>query len=146
MIALLWLSAKMAWLTSGISRLLFISRRIAKWSLKILFPVPPRDFDSIVDDLLEEASANGVRASDWQNHSINFTGMNIYLMPEFHRIACPVMFIQGDKDVAVKPEYTAEAVNRIPEAKLIMLENHGHWPNRQSPEKVNRIILDFLDS
>lgn len=142
---LLWLSAKLTWLTSGISRLLFINRRTAKWSLKYMFPVLPQDFDSIVDNVLEEFSANGARASDWQNHSIGFLKMNVYLMPELHRITCPALFIQGDKDVAVKPKYTVEAVTKIPQSKLIVLENQGHWPNRQSPEKVNTIILDFLN-
>jgi pimeloyl-ACP methyl ester carboxylesterase len=143
---LLWLSAKLSWLTNGISRLLFINRKIAKWSLKHMFPVLPQDFDSIVDDVLEEASANGVSASDWQNHSIGFLKMKVYLMPELHRITCPALFIQGDKDIAVNPKYTIEAANKIPDAKLVMLENHGHWSNRQSPEKVNAIIKDFLDT
>lgn len=142
---LLWLSAKLTWLTSAISRLLFINRGLAKWSLKFMFPDLPHDFDSIVDDILEEVSANGVKASDWQNHSIGFLKMRIYLMPEPHRIACPAIFIQGDKDLAVNPKYTREAAKKISKAKLVILENQGHWPNRQSPEKVNTIILDFFD-
>jgi pimeloyl-ACP methyl ester carboxylesterase len=142
---LLWLLAKLSWLTNGISRLLFINRKIAETSLKKIFPVLPRDFDSIVDDVLKEVSVNGAGASDWQNHSIGFLKMKIYLMPELHRIACPTLFIQGDKDRAVNPKHTAEAVNKISKANRIVLENHGHWLNRQSPEKVNTIILDFLN-
>jgi len=142
---LLWLSAKLTWLTSGISRLLFINRKMATWSLKQMFPVPPPDFDSIVDDVLEETSVNGVHASDWQNGSIGFSKMNVYLIPELHRITCPALFIQGSKDVGVNPKHTIEAAKRISGAKLIILENHGHWTNRQSPEKVNAIILDFLN-
>lgn len=143
---LLWLSAKLSWLTSGVSRLLFINHRMAKWSAKALFPVLPQDFDSIVDDILKEASVNGIRASDWQNNSIGFLKMEVYLTPELYRVACPALFIQGDKDLAINPKHTIEAVNQIPQAKLILLENHGHWPNRQSPEKVNAIILDFLNA
>lgn len=142
---LLWLSAKLTWLTNSISRLFFINRRTAEWALKKMFPVLPQDFDNIVDDVLEEVSVNGVGASDWQNNSIGFLKMKIYLIPELHRISCPALFIQGDKDVAVHPKHTKEVVNKILKAKLVVLENHGHWSNRQSPETVNTIILDFLN-
>ena len=142
---LLWLSAKLTWLTNGISRLFFINRRTAEWSLKKMFPVLPKDFDSIVDDVLEEASNNGAGASDWQNNSIGFLKMKVYVTPELHRISCPALFIQGGKDFAVRPKYTKEAANKILKAKLVVLENHGHWSNRQSPEIVNTIILDFLN-
>ena len=142
---LLWLFAKLPWLTSGILNLLFQNRKIAQKSLKAMFPILPQDFENIVDDVLEEAAVNGVGASDWQNNSIGFRNMKIYLTPQLHKITCPALFIQGDKDMGVKPKYTIEAAKQIPHAKLVMLENHGHWSNRQSPEKVNAIILDFLD-
>lgn len=142
---LLWLSAKLFWLTSGISRLLIINRKIARRSLKAIFPVLPHDFESIVDDVLDEASVNGVRASDWQNSSIGFLKMKVYLTPELHKITCPALFIQGDRDLAVNPGHTIKAVEQISQAELVMLENHGHWVNRQSPEKVNTIILSFLN-
>jgi len=29
-------------------------------------------------------------------------------------------------------------------ARLELLKQHGHWPNRQSPELVNRLIVTFL--
>ena len=141
---LLWLSAKLTWLTSGISRFFFRNKKAAAWALKKMFPVLPQDFDSIVDGVLEEAAANGVHASDWQNHSIGFLKMNVYLIPELHRITCPALFIQGDKDVGVNPKFTMESAKKVPDAKFVLLENHGHWANRQSPEKVNAIILDFL--
>jgi len=29
-------------------------------------------------------------------------------------------------------------------ARLELLKQHGHWPNRQSPDLVNRLIVTFL--
>ena len=141
---LLWLTAKLTRLTSSVSRFFFRNKKIATWSLKKMFPVLPHDFDNIVDDVLQEAERNGVKASDWQNHSIKLLKMNVYLRPELHHISCPTLFIQGDKDIGVNPKFTIEAANRVPNAKIVLLQNHGHWVNRQSPENVNRIILDFL--
>lgn len=141
----LWLIAKLPWLSRRVSTLLLRNRTMVAWLVRSsMFAGPSPDFDDVVDDILREATANGVGASDWQNDSIGFLDMKINLMPELHRITCPALFIQGDKDVGVNPKFTVEAASRIEGAQLAMLEGHGHWPNRQSPERVNALIAAFL--
>jgi pimeloyl-ACP methyl ester carboxylesterase len=143
---LMWLTAKLPWLTAKVSEIL-MSRRsmIVATAKSTLFPGSlPEDFDDIVDEIAEEARRNGVRASDWQNASIGPCKMNVYHMPELGRIQSPTLFIQGDRDVAVRPHFTREAASRVPGARLEMLSGHGHWPNRQSPALVNRLIVEFL--
>lgn len=141
---LLWLTAKLSWPVHVISTLLLRNRTLAEWSCRALFPTPPPDFEDVVEDVLAEARRNGAGASDWQNASIGFLKMRVDLSPELHRIACPTLFIQGDKDPAVNPKFTREAAGRVPGARLVMLEGHGHWPSRQSPERVNALIAEFL--
>ncbi|AMY70886.1 alpha/beta fold hydrolase [Frigidibacter mobilis] len=143
---LLWLSAKLPWLISGLSHMLLRSR----WGVERLvrtglFAGPSPDFDDVVDDIQEEVRRSGVRASDWQNASIGFRRMKVDLMPDLHRIECPVLFIQGDKDVAVPPNRTREAASRVKDAEFVLLENHGHWPNRQSPDRIAALVTAFLD-
>jgi pimeloyl-ACP methyl ester carboxylesterase len=143
---LLWLSAKLPWLTKSISKLYFVNRRKTEKASKAILIEPPSDFDEIVDEVMLEAANNGAGATDWQNNSIGFLRMKVYLVPELHKITCPCLFIQGVKDVAISPKQAAKAAGHIPTAKFVLLENTGHWPNRQSPEKVNRMILDFLNN
>ncbi len=141
-----WLSAKLPWLTSGLSHMMLSSRSGVKRLVRTgLFAGPSHDFDDVVDDILAEVRANGVRASDWQNASIGFWRMNVDLMPDLHRIECPVLFIQGDKDVAVPPARTREAADRVKDAEFVLLEGHGHWPNRQSPDRIADLVTRFLD-
>lgn len=141
---LMWLAARLSGVVRAVSTPVFRNRKAVEWIVRTsLFAGPSPDFDDVVDGILEEA-AHGVGASDWQNHSIGFLQMQVDLMPQLHQITCPVLFIQGDKDVAVKPKYTIEAARRVPDSQLVLLENHGHWPNRQSPELVNAHIADFL--
>lgn len=143
---LMWLMAKLPWLTSGISALM-MSRRsmIAAVARRTLFPgFLPGDFDDIVDEIAEEISRNGVRASDWQNASIGWRTMNVDHMARLDRIGCPTLFIQGDRDPAIQPHFTRDAASRVPGARLEMLRGHGHWPNRQSPDLVNALIIEFL--
>ncbi len=109
-----------------------------------LFAGPSPDFDAVVDGILTEVRENGVRASDWQNGSIGFWRMKVDLMPELHRIGCPVLFIQGDKDVAVRPRFTEEAARRVENSEFVLLKDHGHWVNRQSPDKIAALVTAFL--
>lgn len=66
-------------------------------------------------------------------------------MSDLHRIKCPVLFIQGNKDVAVPLNRAREAASRVENAEFALLENHGHWPNRQSPDLVAALVTAFLD-
>lgn len=141
---LLWLSAKFSWLLDAIFTPMMRNRRAAAASARWLFPSLPSDFDEIVDEIVLEARRHGAGATDWQNDSIGFFKMKVDLMDEIHRITCPVLFIQGDRDPAVNPKFTAEAARRVPGARLEMLEGHGHWPNRQSPDRVNALVAAFL--
>lgn len=109
-----------------------------------LFPSPPSDREQVADELMVEIEHNGVSSSDWQNDSIGFWRMNVDLRPRLGEINCPTLFIQGDKDVAVRPVHTVRAAKAIPGARLELLAGQGHWVNRQSPDKVNRLVRDFL--
>jgi pimeloyl-ACP methyl ester carboxylesterase len=142
---LLWLTARLSPLTTAVSTLLLRHRgMVALFARRGLFAGPVDDFDQIVDEIHREVLRGGAGASDWQNDSIGFRGMKINLLPDLPRLASPVLLIQGDQDVAVKPHFTKQAARRLPDAKLVLLEDHGHWPNRQSPELVNHLIVDFL--
>ncbi|OBI19106.1 alpha/beta fold hydrolase [Mycobacterium sp. E2497] len=142
---LLWLTAKLWPVVSGVSTMVFRHRTMVAWLARhALFAGPVDDFDDIVDEVHAEVLANGARASDVQNDSIGFFKMKLDLRPRLHEIACPTLFIQGDLDRAVKAEQTVDAARRVPHARLEMLPGNGHWSNRQSPQLVNRLIDDFL--
>ena len=142
---LLWLIARSRFLNSTLPARMFRTREgVANFLRRGLFAGPVEDFDSIVDEVLEEARVNGTGSSDWQNASIGPWRMRVDLRPRLGEISCPTLFLQGDKDVGVRPARTAEAARRVPGARLEVLEGHGHWLNRQSPERVNALVRDFL--
>lgn len=124
-----------------------IGRRAAEALVKFsLFGGPSAHVDEVVEDLLIDSARYGVRASDWQNESIGPFRMKLDLRPQLHRIQCPTLFIQGDKDIAVNMRFTQQAAGLVPGARLEVLKGHGHWPNRQSPEIVNPLVAAFLAS
>ncbi|GAB3716511.1 alpha/beta fold hydrolase [Nocardiopsis nanhaiensis] len=141
----LWLSAKSRLLNTTLPEMMFSSRRrVEAFLSRGLFPTPAPDQEQVIDELMVEVEANGASSSDWQNNSIGFWRMNVDLRPRLGQISCPALFIQGDKDVGVRPMNTVRAAKAVPGARIELLAGHGHWPNRQSPEKVNRLVRDFL--
>ncbi|QVQ52144.1 alpha/beta hydrolase [Spiractinospora alimapuensis] len=141
---LLWMAARSRFLNTTVPSWMFRGRKqVARFLRGALFAGPVEDFEEIVDEVLDEMRT-GTSTSDWQSTSIGFWRMKVDLRPRLGEITCPTLFIQGDKDVGVRPHHTIAAANRVPRARLEMLKGHGHWPNRQSPERVNTLIRDFL--
>lgn len=141
---LLWLTARLPGLVRSLTTWIVRSQRGAEATARSLFPTPPDDVADIVADMRAEARNNAVGASDWQNASIGFFRMKVDLMDDLHRIRCPALFIQGDRDPAVPPRRTEEAARRVAGARFVLLEGQGHWPNRQSPDRVNALVSAFL--
>lgn len=62
-------------------------------------------------------------------------------------IACPALIMQGDKD-----EYgTGEQVTRITkgigkQAQKLTVDNCGHTPHKESPDKIEHHIINFLSN
>lgn len=142
---LLYLAARLPRLTAWATRTMLSSREaVAAFARKSLFAGPVPDFDAVVDEIIAEL-AQGGGASDWQNHSIGPFRMRVDLRPRLGEITCPTLFVQGDRDVAVKAEHTRRAAALVPNAEFALFNDHGHWLNRQSPERFNALLLDFLD-
>jgi pimeloyl-ACP methyl ester carboxylesterase len=142
---LLWLTARSRLLNRTLPTWLFRSREgVARFARTSLFAGPVDDFDDIVGEIMPEVRANGAGSSDWQNASIGPWRMNVDLRPRLGEIRCPTLFVQGDRDAGVHPRHTVAAAKRVPRSRLEMLEGHGHWVNRQSPERVNALVRDFL--
>jgi len=59
-------------------------------------------------------------------------------------IEARTLIIQGRYDRVRTPEHGAEMRDRIPGARLEVLEGSGHTPHLEEPEAFHRIALPFL--
>jgi pimeloyl-ACP methyl ester carboxylesterase len=59
-------------------------------------------------------------------------------------ISLPTLIIQGRHDRARTPEHGAEMRDRIPGARLEILESSGHTPHLEEPEAFHQIAMPFL--
>lgn len=142
---LLWLMAKSTFLNRTLPTMIFRRRSACAWFARTsLFAGPVDDFDEIIDEYHADVLAHGSGSSDWQNGSIGFRSMKVDLRPRLHEIQCPALIIQGSDDVGVAPEKSRAAANAIPNSRYELIQGAGHWSNRQCPERVNELIVEFL--
>ena len=60
------------------------------------------------------------------------------------QISCPTLLITGTEDVLTPPQNSQMLHERIPEARLELIENGGHGVMYQYPELFSDLVLDFL--
>lgn len=59
-------------------------------------------------------------------------------------LAVPTLLVHGADDDLVPLAWARRARDRIPNARLSVFENCGHWPPREKPDKFVRVVGEFL--
>jgi 2-hydroxy-6-oxonona-2,4-dienedioate hydrolase len=63
---------------------------------------------------------------------------------ELGRIAAPVLFVWGDREVFGGPEVAHRAAALMPDARVEVIADAWHHPWLADPPRVARLLLDFL--
>jgi 2-hydroxy-6-oxonona-2,4-dienedioate hydrolase len=63
---------------------------------------------------------------------------------DLRAIKAEVLVIWTTKDPSGPVDEGQRIASLIPNARLAVIENAGHWPQYEQPETFNRIHLDFL--
>jgi len=66
------------------------------------------------------------------------------LYDELPRIECPVLLIWGRNDQITPLRVARTFANRLPNARLKVLDECGHAPNIERPDEFNRLAEEFL--
>jgi pimeloyl-ACP methyl ester carboxylesterase len=67
--------------------------------------------------------------------------LNDPVRPE--RIRCPVLLVWGERDVMVFPTGAARVLDAVAESRLEVIEDCGHCPQIEEPERLAELVLDF---
>jgi len=65
--------------------------------------------------------------------------------PDLPGIDVPTLVITGSLDTLIPPAVTAEMAERIPGARLELLEGAGHLSNLERPEEFTRLLSEHLE-
>src|SRR6266581_2878126 len=62
------------------------------------------------------------------------------------QIDAPTLLIWGEKDIALGIELTTGLERWVNNIQIKRIPDSGHWVQQEQPEKVNQLILDFLQT
>ncbi len=62
-----------------------------------------------------------------------------------HEITVPTLLIHGSQDRAVPLSYVQKAHALIKNSEFVILQDCGHWTQREKPEEFQQVVSTFLD-
>jgi pimeloyl-ACP methyl ester carboxylesterase len=60
-------------------------------------------------------------------------------------ISSPTLILTGSEDVLIPPENAKVMAQRIPDARMISIDDGGHLFLIEQSEQFNEAVIDFLD-
>jgi 4,5:9,10-diseco-3-hydroxy-5,9,17-trioxoandrosta-1(10),2-diene-4-oate hydrolase len=66
------------------------------------------------------------------------------LTDQLKTLNVPLLIVWGEKDPILPISQALRAANQLPEARVHIMRDCGHWPHMENPEEFNRTVLGFL--
>jgi pimeloyl-ACP methyl ester carboxylesterase len=141
-----YLYLRVPWLTRLSWALMRRSRALARYSLAQIVRNPRSRTEALVDEVLEALQdPNAQRAfGTFQRDEIRWHGVKTNYVPRLSAIDVPVLLIHGSHDIGVTVRDAERAMAHLRNGRLEVIEGAGHWTQRDDPERVNRLLLDWL--
>jgi 2-hydroxymuconate-semialdehyde hydrolase len=111
------------------------------------FVVDPGVFGGQLNRIAAERIPRATRSEVERSHRATFAraGGPLPITPvSVATIQQPVLLIHGDTDRIIPPEASTWYAKHLPNARLEVIANAGHWLQIEHPETFTRLIRDFL--
>jgi 3-oxoadipate enol-lactonase len=103
---------------------------------------PAHTTDALVEEIVAHRLADPQDPAGWQAQA--HAGVTYDGGGRLGAITAPALVLHGTDDVVVAPANGRLLAERIPDARLVELEGHGHLPFWEDPERVAAELLAFL--
>lgn len=123
------------------------NRRLLARGMREIIRDPAQLTDELLDELMAAAQREDgqVAFEQWQRDQVLWNRTRTNYTPQLDRFARPALVIHGDRDTGIPVARARAAAERIPDAKLLLVRDAGHWVQRDRPDIVIPSMLDFLD-
>lgn len=123
------------------------NRELLRMSLDGIVHNPARLSEEVIDELsvLMERPNPGTAYRRWRKQELTPSGYRTDYRDDLDDLVVPTLLIHGAEDEIYSAEKARQASERIPSARLEILDECGHWPPREHPAKVAEIITEFLE-
>lgn len=141
-----WLAARLPdWVLLPASRL---ANRFVGAALRAIVHDPVTLPAEVVAEFRREAlrPRGGIGYARYNQASIGRTAMRNNLLPVVERITVPALFFHGEHDPMVPPEGSRRAAALMPDARLVMVPECGHWAQLEAHDRFLAEVAAFLTS
>jgi pimeloyl-ACP methyl ester carboxylesterase len=141
-----YLFVRMGWLNRLSWAWVRRSRTLAGYSLHGIFHDPKRITPELVDQVYEEIfhPYPGRAFEAFQRSELLPDKLRTVYMARLDELNMPVLLVHGERDPLVPLEAARRAQERLPNARLEIIPGCGHWPQRERPDLVNPLLVDFF--
>lgn len=100
----------------------------------------------VVDAMVREARrpGSGMAYGTYNKHAIGPDGMRNYLIPAVAALRMPALFFHGANDPLVPSAGSQRAVDLIPDARLVLVPDCGHWAQLEAHDRFLAELCDFI--
>ncbi|WP_088285095.1 alpha/beta fold hydrolase [Kineosporia sp. A_224] len=75
---------------------------------------------------------------------VGYDGQRLSAAELLPRLHVPTLVVWGDKDRMIPLSHAQDAVALMPDARLVVLENAGHFPHLDQPERFVEAVREFV--
>ena len=125
-----------------------VTRREVRHGLRFVFADPKLIEDEDVERIIELSKLPGAHESflEIAHNAVGFRGVRPgQQLGEITRnITAPTLVIWGSRDRIIPPAHAQLANDAIPHAQVAIMEEVGHVPQLEAPERFTELVLGFL--
>lgn len=120
--------------------------RLARKSLEGIFHDPQAIDEKVAEEVHQlMLKPNAGRAWEaLQRTEASWNGLRTSYVDRLHELRTPTLILHGAQDQLVPVAWAERAHRLIPNSQLRIIEQCGHWPQREKPEEFLRAVSSFL--
>ena len=96
-----------------------------------------------VEDLVRESITDPATPQDILNQANAFLKFDV--LDEIHKIKNKTLILCAKNDVQTPKKMSIKMHEKIPDSKLVIIENAGHGSPKEKAPEVNKAIIEFLE-
>ncbi len=113
-------------------------------NLILMFSVYFKDYEPFRGEFEELLSASKMSPDHLRYHQqVDLREYDV--LDDLPKISCPALILAGRHDPICPPKFSQVMDDAIPESKLMVFEDSGHWPLIEENDDFVRSIVDFLE-
>lgn len=123
-----------------------IANRFTRQALRAMVRHPERLPEDLVAEFVREARrpGAGIAYGRYNQATVGWNRMRNNLLPVVHLIRTPTLIVHGTDDPLVDPEGSVRAAQLMPCARLVTVEDCGHWVQVERPAEFLEVALPWL--